>query len=187
MAEARFGDDTRQIEILLVYEDESTGLRAKSALDQVLSRPEAGADCQFHVWKLSVLGAPVCQEQVNQDACVADIIVLAAHGDHRMSSSVEAVLNRGVAAKRSKPCALVISLDGEVRSAAEKDPALIELRRTAARNGVTVMLHFGELPPSEMNAAITDIHRRAAATSQVYEEIPYWSESTQYRHWGINE
>ena len=184
-AEDRSRDDTRQLEILLVYEDRPTALRAKCALDRALSQPDATLDSQFHAWRLDVLAEPACQQQATQDARGADIIVLTAHGNNRMSAEAEASLNRWVAAKRAKPCALVISLDGDARPAAERDSALTELRSAAARHGVTVLLHFGEPPRSEMNAAIADIRRRADTTSQVLEGILHRPELPQ--HWGINE
>jgi len=49
--------------------------------------PETKADGQFHLWRLDLLPEPECQEQATQDAGVADIMVLAAHGNHRMGIS----------------------------------------------------------------------------------------------------
>ena len=92
---------------------------------------------------------------------------------------------RWVVAKRTKPCALVISLDGDAQPEIEQYPALTEIRSSAARNGITVMLHFDSSSCSEMDAASANIRHHADSVSDVLDQILHSPESCP--HSGINE
>ena len=127
----------------------------------------------------------VCQEQATQDARAADIIALAAHGTNRMPAEAEASLMRWVVAKRTKPCALVIFLDGDAQPEIEQYPSLTKLRASAGRNSITVMLHFDNSSCSEVEAASANIRHHADSVSDVHDQILHPPES--YPHLGINE
>jgi hypothetical protein len=184
-AATRMGEPHLEISVLLIYEDGSTGLRAKRALDHVLNQREVMAEGRFHVWGMDLLRNRDCQAEATREALHADIIVVSAHGPNRLVPEAEACLKRWMGLKRGRPCALVLSLDTDAKPPGESNPALLGLRAEAARNGLTVLLQFGEATRPEINTAIAGIRRRADATPAALEQILHRSEP--HPRWGLNE
>ena len=184
-ADAGFEEAPLELEVLLVYEDGPTGLRGKHALEQVLSRPEMNADAKLHVWRLDVLRDPACRAEATRDALKADILVVSMHSHDRLAPEAEAGLKQWVALKRSRPCSLVVSLGADAKALGESHPALLDVRSEAARNGLTVLLQYGDAPRPEQNAVIADIRYRADTASLVLKQILQLPEP--HPHWGLNE
>lgn len=163
-----FDEPPLQLELLLIYEDGPTAQRAKRAVEAVLSTPEVNARPRFHLWRFDVLNDLQISARAAQEAAAADILVVAMHGRNRLASQAEAHLKQWVNLKRAKPRALVISLDAGVKPQAAANMTLSELRSAADRNGVSVMLHFGDLArPDTSNA---DLRSRSPFISR-YDEF----------------
>ena len=174
-----------QIGILLIYEDRATGMRARCALDRVLSRLELMAEGHVTAWSLDSLRNWRFQAQATRDASDADILALSIHGNNPLAPEVTDCLRQWVGLRRSQPCALVISLDTGCQAEGELAPALAELCSEAAGNGMTILLQFGDPQSSEMKAVTPNIEGRADSTSQVPETVLH--RPSFYRQWGINE
>lgn len=68
------------LEVLLVYEDFGTALRAQHSLD-LLPPPfltEVGLNTRM--WRLDLLGVPLLREQAALEAVAADLIIVSLHG-----------------------------------------------------------------------------------------------------------
>lgn len=167
-----------QLEWFLAYEDGPTAERAKHAVETVLSMPEVNIQPHLHLWRLDVLSDPKLSEPAAREATAADIVVVAIHGRSRIPAQSETRLKQWIGDKPAKPRALVISLDSEAKPQAVTNSTLAELRAAATRNGVTVLLHFGEPARRASGARPAGFASRAAATSQPPDPHP---------HWGINE
>lgn len=187
--ELRGGDDFSesplQLELVLAYEDKFTAERAKHAVESVLSKPELNACPQLNLWRLDALNDPEMKKQAEQQASAADILVVSLHGRNRLAAHAENRLKEWVGRKRTKPRALVISLDFEAQSLVETNPTVAVLRSTAVRSGFTVLLHFGEPTRSKLDAAVADLHSREPSTLHIPDESQQRPDS--YRGWGINE
>jgi hypothetical protein len=174
------------LELLLVYEDVPTALRAKHAVDNVLNGMEAPARHHIHAWKLDLLHQAECfYGQAINDALAADIVVLSTHGNNGVPLEVMSRLMQWVGLKRETPCALIISVDPGVKPSAEETPELVELCAAARRNNVTVISHAGEPLDATLGAAL-------AETKSVVESQPHMFTSSSQGSlrpapWGINE
>jgi hypothetical protein len=175
-----------QLELLLIYEDIPTALRAKRAVDHVLGGEEARAGCQIHAWKIDLLQDHDCSQQATYDALAADILVLSTHGNNNASSKAASHLKQWVGLKRGTPCALVVSLDSESKLFADVNPDLTELCFAATRNGMTVILHTGDPLVSDVNDTHTEILHGALETSR-FAGTPAPVASMAPHRWGINE
>jgi len=182
---ASSGESPLQLELVLAYEDAPTALRAKRALEGVLSKPEINARPRLHLWRLDLLHHPEMKQRAAQTAADADVLVVAMHGRERLTPQAEGRLKEWISLRRAKPCALVISLDADAKPLAEANPALAELRAAARRNGLTLMLHFGEPPRSLLNAALAGL-RGPPASMPPYFDPPQGPPDLP-RDWGINE
>lgn len=170
----------QQIELLLLYEDLPTGLRARRALDRVLSRPELMAEGLLHPWRLDTLGDPQCREQAALDALTAEIVMLSMHGGNHLPLVTETSLEEWFGSKTSKGRVLVISFDLDAKPLIKTNPTATKLGAIAARNGVAMILHFGE-PWSGESATMSEAARRTSTEAEVLRR----AESPP--HWGINE
>jgi hypothetical protein len=184
--ETDIGETLPHLEMLLVYEDLSTALRAKRAVDHVVNRPEIHAVCQTRVWKLEVLGDEACNKQAMHDGLISDIVVLSGHGNNGLISEAAARLTQWIDLKRGTPCVLVISLDSEAMFFRDENSDLTELCSTATRCGITVILHTGEPVRTGAFSVPRDIQGLAVTTAPVLDDISP-AVSVMASHWGINE
>jgi len=65
--------------VLLLYQDFSTGVRARQALDQVVRQFDLGADFKVVLWRFDLLREPEVRERAATEAATADIVFLSAH------------------------------------------------------------------------------------------------------------
>jgi len=180
-----FSDESVQIQILLVYEDRPTGLRAKCALDRALSQLEVAAEGQVNAWRLDLLNDRKCKAKANRDARGADILALSVHGHKPLDTQSRACLKQWIGLKRTQPCALMISLDANSQPVGDLGTDLMELCSVAASNHMTVLLQFGDTSYPEIKDVIANIHLPADSTSHVIEtqlHRPGFS-----RQWGVND
>jgi hypothetical protein len=133
------------------------------------------------------LGEPELREQAAKEAAAADILVVSMHGTNRLATEAEACLKQWVGLKRSKPCALVISLDDDAKPLADKNPSLAELRAVATRTGIAVLLQFAEPASPIIGVTIADIQRRANSSSHIMGEVLRQQDPQPYPRGRINE
>ena len=79
----------------------------------------------------------------------------------------------------------MVSLGADAKALGESHPALLAVRSEAARNGLTVLLQYGEAPRSEEPAVTADIPPHADTASLVLKQILPLPEP--HTHWGLNE
>jgi hypothetical protein len=154
--DATFDEFQPHLELLLVYEDVPTALRAKRAVDHVLNGMEARVHQHIFAWKLDLLHqTEFFYGQAINDALAADIVVFSTHGNNGVPLEAMSRLMQWVGLKRATPCALIISVDSGVNPSAEESPELAALCTSARRNNLTVICHAGEPFDSTLSAALT--------------------------------
>ena len=179
------GESPLPLELVLAYEDKSTCERAKRAVESVLRKPEVNSRSQFHLWPLDALSDPGTKERAAEEAAAADILVVSLHGRNRLADQAESVLKRCVSRRHRKPRALVISLDSEAKPLTEANHTITQLRATAMRSGVAVLLHYGEPTRPGPDVIVAVLHGSESATRHIPDEVQHWPQS--YRDRGINE
>jgi hypothetical protein len=180
--EAGFEELAPHLELLLVYEDVPTALRARHAVDNVLNRPESRAHYHIHAWNLDLLPQPeFFYGQAINDALAADIVVLSTHGTNEPGLEAMSRLMQWVGLKRDTPCALIISADPTIQPLTIETPAFADLCRAAESNGMTVIFHAGE-PQQETDPDPA----LGEAMPTVIAAIKQQSSLSPAR-WGINE
>lgn len=181
-----FDEFQPHLELLLVYEDVPTALRAKRAVDHVLNGMEANVRHRIHAWKLDLLHEAECfYGQAINDALAADIVVLSTHGNTGVPLEGMSRLMQWVGLKRETPCALIISIDPGVKPSAEETPELVELCAAARRNNVTVISHAGEPLDATLSAALTQTQTTIVSQPTMFTGSSQLS--LRPAPWGINE
>jgi hypothetical protein len=175
-----------QLELLLVYEDVPTALRAKRAVDHVLDGPETRGTCRIHAWNLEELRDPTWSEHATKEALAADIVVVSTHGNDPLPSGIADHLKHWIGLKRGSPSALIISLDSNAKLFTQDKPELTELCFAASRTGMTVLLHTGE-PLHPVPTPATTIVQQKTAHPQGHRNRRSSASLESAGHWGINE
>lgn len=134
------------IEVLLVYEDFGTALRAQHSLD-LLPRPlltEAGLNTKL--WRLDLFRVPLLREQAALEAVAADLIIVSLHGREELPADACEWLNRWLDKKEDRPYALAVLLDPEPANAGPDHPVLAYMRGIAAIAAADLFFSFRQAP-----------------------------------------
>lgn len=137
---------------LILYEDRTTGLRAKlipdNNLDQ-LGSPAAGAP---ELLRLDLLRWTGCRRWAARAAAKADLVFLSAHGNHDWPAAVLDWLYLWLHQPRICRQALAILLDRAQRRTVCVQELLDSLNILTYTEGVTVFCNFKEAIPEAINS-----------------------------------
>ena len=169
------------LNVVILYEDFGTGLRAKRSLDLLPDRLAASAPWSTKLWRIELLADPLLGEQAALEAAAADVIILSVHGRRGLADEVRRWLGRWCAHKEPRPYALGLLLDSvEVRQGGN-NPVVAYMQKVAADAGADLFYGFAEAPGSEFENALEEINRRARGSSTVLEDM---LKRTAPRTWG---
>ena len=135
-----------RLNVLLVYEDLSTGLRARWVFEQTAGQLEVEADFNVDLWKFDLLREPALLQRAATEAAKADIVFLSAHGHGELPSAVDLWLKEWLERRGEEPCALAVLLDEAAGDTAATNQTLQALHAAAMARGVQVFLHADEAP-----------------------------------------
>lgn len=103
-------DELGAPEVVIVYEDFSTGLRAKQLFDQIFQRIESSR-YHLNMWKFSVLHLNALRTQAIHDAASAAILCVAAQGNGDLPPSIYDWAHQWSHSSGPHPYALVALLE----------------------------------------------------------------------------
>jgi hypothetical protein len=119
------------LDVLLLYEDLGTALRAKQSLDLLPVQLNDQAGGAMWIWRLDLLGQPLLAEQAAIEAAAADVIILSLHGRNELRAEARNWLNRWLDHKEDRPYALAALLDPEPVRPGSDNPVVAYLKRFA--------------------------------------------------------
>ena len=134
------------LDVLLLYEDLSTALRAKHSLDLLPAPFIAEGGFRTKLWRLDLLGEPVLAEQAAIEAAAADVIVLSLHGGTAFRAEVSHWLSRWLDHKEDRAYALAALLDPEPAQPGSDNPVVAYLKRIAETGNADLFCGFSDEP-----------------------------------------
>ena len=160
------------LDVLLLYEDLGTALRAKHSLDLLPAQLGTEASWGTRMWRLDLLGEPLLAEQAAIEAAAADVIILSLHGRNELRAEARDWLSRWLHHKEDRPYALAALLDPEPAHPGSDNPVVAYLKRVA--EAAHADLFFGSCnasvpAPGSSAGEITEPARDSAA---VFEGTP---------------
>jgi hypothetical protein len=177
---------TDRLSVLLVYEDLSTGLRARRAFEAAVQQPELEADFSVDLWRFDLLREPALLRMAANEASKVDIVILSAHGQGVLPAAIDLWLRLWLEKRGGEPSALVVLLDEVSGEDASANQALRALRARAVAGGAEVFLQGGEVFQAQRHFALDDVQGHPAVT-MMPEQNQGELERHSYRDWGINE
>ncbi len=181
------GAATDLLNVLLVYEDLSTGLRARRAFEATVRQPELETDFNVDLWRFDLFQEPALRRLAANEAAKADIVFLSAHGHGDLAGAVDLWLRQWLERRGAEPCALVVLLDDRAGDDAAANQAMQELEAKAAARGAQVFLQSGEGSQARPLSALGSVKRYPESVAISRKERLREFGLHSYRDWGINE
>ena len=185
--EAPVREEKPGLDVPLMYEDLSMGLRARRLFDEVMNSLILEVDFQANLWRFDLLGEPALLQLAADEAAKADIVFVSAQGQHDLPAAIHSWFKQWLARKGSEPCALAVVLDPSTEEVPARNRMLEALGTVGAPAGVEVFVHAAEAPESHWESAVQDLHWRGETRTAVLEEMLHRAELSSYRDWDINE
>jgi hypothetical protein len=161
---------TPRLEVLILYEDLGTALRAKRLLDLISEKWDAGAGLNSKLWRRDLLGDSFLREQAAIEAAGADVILLSLHGQRGLPAEVSEWMGRWLHYKEDRSYAVGVLLDPELASKTGGASVVNSVRQLADAASADLFYGYAEVPAAELEAAIGEISRRARSASVVLDE-----------------
>jgi hypothetical protein len=135
-----------RLDVLLLYEDLGTALRAKRSLDFLPSQLGVEAGWGTRLWRLDLLGEPLLAEQAALEAAAADVIILSLHGRNELRAEARDWLSRWLDHKEKRPYTLAALLDPEPADPGSDHPVVAYLKRVAEAAHADLFCDFRNAP-----------------------------------------
>ena len=175
----------QSINVVIVYEDYATGLRAKRLHDNLCRQLEPECEVNQSMWKFDVLSSPRLGAVAAEEATEADLILVSMHGDGELPREVKDWLETWAAEKTGQNSALVALFDEVEEDESQVDTIQRYLRQIARRGGMSFFADPAASP--EWEAGFTPERTELDGADMA----PVWVDAISYepasRHWGINE
>ena len=133
------GGEALSLDVLVVYDDLETGLKASQTLDRTMQRLEATVDMQVNFWRFDLFREPAFLQQAARQE--ADIVFFSTHGRAKLPATVDSWFREWFACQRDEPRALAVWLDDQAKDTAGATEMVEELSAAARLAGVDVFLH----------------------------------------------
>jgi hypothetical protein len=155
------------LDVLLLYEDLGTALRAKHSLDLLPAPFITEAGFCTKLWRLDLLGEPLLAEQAAIEAAAADMIILSLHGRNELRAEARDWLSRWLDHKEDRPYALAALLDPEPAHPGSDNPVVAYLKRVAEAAHADLFCGFCHAPVPAPGASAGGITERARDSAAV--------------------
>lgn len=173
-------EEPLKLDVLLMHEDLSAGLRGKQMIDQVAARLGEKAEFGVRLWRFDLLDEPMLRNQAMADASGSCIVILAVNACAELPTPVCEWLKQWLQTSSQVPCAIIVSLDSKARELPH--PVLRYIGAITGPAGVQLFPHYADTPLTAWDW--TAAHRWHSGTVRSIEEtlLPLPPAA-----WGINE
>lgn len=165
--------------VVIAYEDFEMGKQGKNTYDRLVDQLSHEFKFSSHMWKFDVLTVPKLKEMAARDAAMADIIIIAAHGDAELPVAVKSWIEMALA-EGIQAIGLVGLFD---RNAAADNPCRVYLGSIAQMANLEF---FSQ--PSDMSPTGPEETNKAESAARSISILSDSLESNRHiSRWGINE
>jgi len=178
------GGRSLSLQVLVVYEDLETGLRARQALEQTVQRLEATVDVRVNLWRFDLFREPAFLQHAAKEE--ADIVFFSTHAQAQLPAAVDSWFREWFARQGDEPRALAVLFDDPGKEMPTATDIMEALGGAARLAGVDVFL-YGAETETKWESAIEHIQRRAETKTMLWDEDLHRAERPPFPDWGINE
>jgi hypothetical protein len=129
-------DDKSQLKAVAIYEDGSTGRRAKRFYDKLILELDDQCDFSLQLWSFQVLAIPELRKSAIESAAQADFVILSLHGKAGLPVDIREWIETWSKLIIGKDLALITLVDKSTVRDGTNASALVYLKRLAKRTKV---------------------------------------------------
>jgi hypothetical protein len=129
-------DDKAQFKTVAIYEDGSTGRRAKRFYDKLILEFEDECDFSLQLWSFQVLAIPELRKLAIESAAQANFVILSLHGKAGLPVDIREWIETWSKLIIGKDLALITLVDKSTVRDGTNASALVYLKRLAKRTKV---------------------------------------------------
>jgi hypothetical protein len=126
-------DDKAQFKTVAIYEDGSTGRRAKRFYDKLILEFEDECDFSLQLWSFQVLAIPEPRKLAIESAAQANFVILSLHGKAGLPVDIREWMETWSRLIIGKDLALITLVDKSTMRDGTNASALVYLKRLAKR------------------------------------------------------
>jgi hypothetical protein len=126
-------DDKAQFKTVAIYEDGSTGRRAKRFYDKLILEFEDECDFSLQLWSFQVLAIPELRKLAIESAAQANFVILSLHGKAGLPVDIREWMETWSRLIIGKDLALITLVDKSTMRDGTNASALLYLKRLAKR------------------------------------------------------
>ena len=134
-------DDKSQFKAVAIYEDVSTGRRAKRFYDKLILELEDECDFSLQLWSFQVLAIPELRKSAIESAAQADFVILSLHGKAGLPVDIREWIETWSKLIIGKGPALIALVDKSTTRCGTNASALAYLKSVAKRTEVDFFGH----------------------------------------------
>ena len=176
---------TPPLEVLTLYEDFATGMRAASCVDRVRELCGGGTEIHLTLLRRDLLTGPEAGEEAANNGLAAQAVLLSLHGDQPLEVAIERWLIEWISQHASGPRVLAVLFDADRRGAGVVNETLSRLAVAMGQSPAELLVGFA--PPLEGHP---DFPLARAQRSVQPFLMPAGDSPGQLdgnSHWGLNE
>jgi hypothetical protein len=182
---AKVGRASLTLDAALIYEDLSTGIRARYVLECVAGLFPRAPRFNMAMWRFDMLRMAEVRQKALKAASAAVIVLLSAHGSGALPRAVRVWFLQWLERKSDQPSAMLICLDEKSRESVSAAQMISWLQTEANTRDVAVFPGFGMTPYSEGDPAVEALQRSVHTNVATLDGIQRWPGLRS--GWGINE
>jgi len=129
-------DDKSQLKAVAIYEDGSTGRRAKRFYDKLILELADQCDFSLQLWSFQVLAIPELRKLAIDSAAQADVVILSLHGKAGLPADIREWIETWSKLIIGKDLALIALVEKSTTRDGTNASALPYLKRLAKRTKV---------------------------------------------------
>ena len=129
-------DDKWQFKAVAIYEDGSTGRRAKHFYDKLILELEDECDFNLQLWSFQVLAIPELRKSAIESAAQADFVIFSLRGKAGLPVDIREWIETWSKLIIGKDLALITLVDKSTTRDGTNDSGLAYLKRLAKRTKV---------------------------------------------------
>ena len=168
------------LQVVLLYENTRSGLRAKQAFDHLRAELEIEASFRFEPVGFDLLRDPQVGKNVARTTAGADIVVIAAD-DVDLPRQVETWLIEWMAGRTHATAALVVSMDESVCDDSVTANFLHHIMDLTSRPGISLFHHFAATPEEKATVSLGEEWRKEGRMVSSFPGTLCRSESPRFR------
>lgn len=134
-------DESTEPRITIIYDDLSTGLRAKRFSDRLVTALGGKFASVPSCWRSELINLPEIAEEMARDAAASEFVILSLRGDTSLAVAGKQWLELWLAGAANGPSILIALFDPERSTAPHAEGDRCYLRHIAAGAGVAFFAH----------------------------------------------